>query len=181
MQVTFVRTGHRRYAVEVTRDHAADVAMNPAPGFHDHIPHDLVHFLVESHFGLRDGIYGLLAVGGDAHLFLDPQGSVRDRKRMKAKNRLSGADVGRSERLAALVQHAWELAYGGANAPVSAWEAQEAGVEVAEVEEAAEALARLARSWHALPVGGRLRLAWPWPERGDTRFARAGKVRARDL
>ena len=28
-----------------------------------------------------------------------------------------------------------------------------------------EALARLARSWHALTVGGRLRLTWPWPER----------------
>ena len=39
------------------------------------------------------------------------------------------------------------------------------GVGADEVVTAVEALDRLARSWHALPVGGRLRLAWPWPER----------------
>ena len=165
VHVTFVRTGKRRYAVHVEREHAVDLVMDPAPGFHEHIPHDLVHFLVETHFGLRDGVYGLLAVGGDANTFLDPTGTVRERKRMKAKNRLSGADVGRSEKLAGLVQHAWELTYGGAKAPLSSWDAEEAGVDAAEVREAAEALARLARSWHALPVGGRLCLAWPWRER----------------
>lgn len=165
MQVTFVRTDKRRYAVHVAREHAVDVVMDPAPGFHEYIPHDLVHFLVETHFGLRDGVYGLLAVGGDADTFLDPTGTVRERKRMKAKNRLSGADVGRSEQLAGLVQHGWELRHGGARRSVRQEDLDALGVGANEIDEAVEALNRLARSWHALSVGNRLRLTWPWPER----------------
>ena len=49
-------------------------------------PHDLVHFFVEQHFGLRDGIFGQLAAGGDAHTFVDPSGSMRERRKMKARN-----------------------------------------------------------------------------------------------
>ena len=165
VHVTFLRTGQRRYAVHVDREQAVDVLMDPAPGFHEHIPHDLVHFLVETHFGLRDGVYGLLAVGGDAHTFLDPNGTVRERKRMKAKNRLSGADVGRSEKLAGLVQQGWELRYGNARAQLSRHDLDQAKVGLDEVEAAVEALGRLARSWHAQHVGGRMRLTWPWPER----------------
>jgi hypothetical protein len=165
MQVTFMRTDKRRYAVHVTREHAVDLVMDPAPGFHEYIPHDLVHFLVETHFGLRNGVYGLLAVGGDADTFLDPAGSVRERKRMKAKNRLSGADVGRSEKLAGLVQHAWELRYGGSQRPLPEDGLDALGVAAQEIDDAVEALHRLAHSWHALSVGNRLRLTWPWPER----------------
>jgi hypothetical protein len=165
MQVTFMRTDKRRYAVHVTRENAADLVMDPAPGFHDYIPHDLVHFLVETHFGLREGVYGLLAVGGDADTFLDPRGTVRERKRMKAKNRLSGTDVGRSEKLAGLVQHAWELRYGGAQRQLPADELDSLGVTPHDIDDAVEALHRLARSWHALSSGNRLRLTWPWPER----------------
>ncbi len=165
MQVSFVRTGRRRYAVHVDREHAADVVADPAPGYDDHIPHDLVHFFVETHWGLRDGIFGQLAVGGDAQTFIDPVGSMRERRRMKAKNRLSGSQIGRSELLAGLVQHAWQLQHGGARGALSADAALRAEVELDDVAAAADALDRLARKWHALSVGNRLRLDWPWPER----------------
>ena len=171
MQVSFVRTGKRRYAVHVDREQAADVVMDPAPGFDDHIPHDLVHFFVETHWGLRDGIYGQLAVGGDAHTFLDPVGSMRDRRRMKAKNRLSGADVGQVGLLAGLVQHAWQLRQGQAPVPLPPDAAQRAEVDLDELVTAAEALDRLARRWHSLAVGGRLRVEWPWPERRRAKSA----------
>ena len=171
MHVTFVRTGKRRYAVHVGREQAADVVMDPAPGYDDHIPHDLVHLFVETHWSLRDGIYGQLAVGGDAHTFLDPVGSMRDRRRMKAKNRLSGADIGRSELLAGLVQHAWQLRHGQASVRLPPDAAHRAEVDPDEVVTAAESLDRLARRWHALPVGGRLRVEWPWPERRSVRSA----------
>jgi hypothetical protein len=171
VHVSFVRTGKRRYAVHVEREQAADVVMDPAPGYNDHIPHDLVHFFVETHWGLRDGIYGQLAVGGDAHTFLDPVGSMRERRRMKAKNRLSGSDVGRSELLAGLVQHTWQARHGQAQVPVPPDAALRAEVEPDELVAAADALHRLARRWHALPVGGRLRVEWPWPERGRSRSA----------
>jgi uncharacterized protein (DUF2384 family) len=165
MHVSFVRTGRRRYAVHADREQARRVVMDPAPGYHDHIPHDLVHFFVETHWGLRHGVYGLLAVGGDAHTFIDPHGSMRERRRMQAKNRLSGSDVGRSERLAGLVQHAWQIEHGEARAPVSADVMAELEVDPDELALAVQDLDRLARSWHGLQAGGRLRLAWPWPER----------------
>ena len=112
--MSYVRTGKRRYAVHVHRENAADVVMDPAPGYDDHIPHDLVHLFVETYWGLRDGIFGQLAVGGDAQTFIDPVGSMRERRRMKAKNRLSGSEIGRSELLAGLVQHAWQLRHSSA-------------------------------------------------------------------
>ena len=40
--------------------------MNPAPGYEDLLPHDLVHLLVEIRWKLRDGIYGDVAAGGNA-------------------------------------------------------------------------------------------------------------------
>ena len=165
MHVSFVRTGKRRYAVQVDREHAADVVMDPAPGYDDHVPHDLVHFFVETHWGLRDGIFGQLAAGGDAQTFIDPVGSMRERRRMKAKNRLSGSQIGRSELLAGLVQHAWQLRHGKAPTPLPPDATQRAEVDVDELVTAVEALDRLARKWHALSIGNRLRIEWPWPER----------------
>ena len=126
VHVSCVRTGKRRYAVHVHRENAADVVMDPAPGYDDHIPHDLVHLFVETHWGLRDGIFGQLAVGGDAQTFIDPVGSMRERRRMKAKNRLSGSEIGRSELLAGLVQHAWQLRHGRAVTPLPPDAAQRA-------------------------------------------------------
>jgi hypothetical protein len=154
MQVTFWRSAPRRYGVQVTRTEAPDVVMHPAPGYDDHVPHDLVHFLVERHFGLRDGIFGQLAAGGDAHTFVDPDGSMRER-RSKARNARSGGDIERSEELAAAVHRAWVRR-------------REAAPD-AELEQAVAALDELAVRWHALGVGGRLTLAWPWAERRSQR------------
>ena len=55
MQVRFERTGDRRYAVAVLRTQHGDLRMDPAPGYSDLIPHDLVHLVVEEEFGLRQG------------------------------------------------------------------------------------------------------------------------------
>ncbi|MEX2446540.1 MAG: hypothetical protein WD734_04300 [Dehalococcoidia bacterium] len=63
MRITFIRTGDRRYRVEVRRETPPDLVMEPAPGFDADLPHDLVHLLVEQHWGLREGIYGDLAAG----------------------------------------------------------------------------------------------------------------------
>lgn len=57
MELVFARTGTRRYPVEAHRDAAPDVVTDPAPGYDDHIPHELVHFFVEGHWRLSNGIY----------------------------------------------------------------------------------------------------------------------------
>jgi hypothetical protein len=79
--------------------------MDPAPGYSDLIPHDLVHLVIEEQLGLRDGIFGQLAVGGNAGTFVPTQ-ELRTRawaRRVERRNRATGKDIGRSEALAAQV------------------------------------------------------------------------------
>lgn len=150
--------------------------MDPAPGYDDHMPHDLVHFFVERHWRFRNGIYRQLASGGDARTFRQPNvRSRRQARRTAGKNRLSGQDVGASERLASLTHLTWELRAGrGVQAPDNlGFLRTEAGLDEDALNRAAAELDTLAERWHALPVGGELRLEWPWPER------RTGRRRVR--
>jgi hypothetical protein len=48
MPVTFAKTGARRYGARVERELAHDVFIDPAPGYHDHLPHDRLHFVAEA-------------------------------------------------------------------------------------------------------------------------------------
>lgn len=90
MQVEFQKTGERRYGVVIVRDNLPDLVMNPAPGFDPLIPHDMLHFLVEQEFGLRNAIFGQVAVGGTAGTFIqhpseakNTREASRQRKKMK--------------------------------------------------------------------------------------------------
>ena len=56
MDVVFRRTGARRYAVNVHVTGRPLQVMDPAPGFDDHIPHDLVHYVVEAELRLFAGL-----------------------------------------------------------------------------------------------------------------------------
>src|SRR6478752_6374499 len=105
MQVKFERTGQRRYAVAVLRSEHGDLRMDPAPGYSDLIPHDLVHLVVEEEFGLRDAIFGQLAAGGNAGTFVPTQ-ETRTKawaRRVERRNKARGTQIGRSEQLAAAV------------------------------------------------------------------------------
>lgn len=69
MVVMFRRIGQRRYAVEARRSGFPDLEMNPAPGYDQLIPHDLMHMVVEAQLGLGRAVFGQLALGGDAGTF----------------------------------------------------------------------------------------------------------------
>lgn len=69
MEVQFTRTGERRYAITIFREGYPTIEMNPAPGYDPIIPHDLVHLIVEKEIGLRRGIFGQIAAGGNAGTF----------------------------------------------------------------------------------------------------------------
>ena len=56
MLLVFRRTGNRRYSVVAKRDEMPDVEMDPAPGYNELIPHDLMHLVVEAKLGLARGI-----------------------------------------------------------------------------------------------------------------------------
>ncbi|GAA0965153.1 hypothetical protein [Actinocorallia libanotica] len=171
MKVDFTRTGERRYRVGVTRELAAPLVMEPAPGYHDHLPHDLVHFMVECHWGLKDGVYGQLATGGTG-LFrtVEQPGKrrslQRDRKRGARRDTHSGRDIGRSEQLAQAALIAWTTHHSKRPAPEHVL-ATLAAAAVTEAELAAcvDELVPLADRWHSLPVGEPITLTWPWPER----------------
>ena len=109
MQVRFERTAHRRYAVAVLRTRHGNLRLDPAPGYADLIPHDLVRFVVEDEFGLRQGIFGQIAAGGNAGTFV-PTEELRTKARarqVQRRNRSTGCDMGRSEDLAAQVYPRW--------------------------------------------------------------------------
>lgn len=163
MQITFTRTGQRRYRVVAERD-TGSLVMEPAPGFDEHLPHDLVHFLVERHWQLREGIFGDLAAGGDAGTFL-PLEATRDRRWAKKHAGLAtpGRDMDRSEALAAAAFAAWQVQRGAvpANSEHARATAAAAQVTAAELSAVTPALDSAAAQWHALRVGESMSLEWP--------------------
>jgi len=153
LKVTFTKTAARRYSVYVERDNAPALAISPAPGFDVYLPHDLLHFVAEAEFGLDGGVFGDLAAGGNARIFIpvakDLVAKTWRRNRMK-KPRLP--DGRRSEELAGALERAWGARRHGAAPPP-------------ELEPLMGKLDALAERWHELPVGESLTLDWPRPER----------------
>jgi hypothetical protein len=152
MKVTFTRTRERRYRVTIERERAARIVIEPAPGYHDYLPHDLLHYLVEAEAGIRYGVFGRYAAGADR---------TNDRvwKRLRT---FAPDDVTRSERLAGLAGRAWDHG----KVPV-------------ELEALQPRLRAAARRWHALPVGGSLSFEWPWPEQRVKATPQRRRERAR--
>jgi hypothetical protein len=149
MKVTFTKE-QRRYSVLVERDEGTAL-FSRAPGHDDDLPHDLLHFFAESEFGLDDGIFGALAAGRPAKIFIpvDPKETVKIWRRNRIK-RVKLTDGRRSEQLAARLERQWRERTGD---PALL-----------------QKLDELARRWRALQVGASLTLEWPRPE-GRTHHA----------
>ena len=73
MDVTFRKLTGRRYVMSVVRERGPELAPTPGPGYHDYLPHDAVHFIVESEAGLSGGVFGRIAAG-QSNLFRDDRG-----------------------------------------------------------------------------------------------------------
>jgi hypothetical protein len=147
MQVTFTKTGNRRYGVYVQRDKAPDLWLF-GPGYDERLPHDLLHFVAEAELGLDGAVFGDVAAGGNARIFLPVDRSLvaklwrkqRIRKRVLPEGR-------RSEELTRVLARAVETrTYPDELAPVVA------------------KLDRLAERWEALAPGESITLDWPRPE-----------------
>ncbi|MET3961519.1 hypothetical protein ABIE44_001453 [Marmoricola sp. OAE513] len=168
MRVRFERTGERRYAVAVLRDRHGDLRMDPAPGYSDLIPHDLVHLVVEEQFELRKGIFGQLAAGGNAGTFV-PTDELRTKawaRNVERRNRATGGDMARSEELAAQVYPRW-LRHRG-HLPGSHDVLQHpppTDLTATDLDRAFERLDDLAAQWRGIEVGGAMTIDWRWPER----------------
>jgi hypothetical protein len=170
MKVSFEKTGLRRYGVLVQRDRAPEVFMNPAPGYHEWLPHDLLHFVAEAEWKLDGAVFGQLAAGGDAGTLVPTDQALlgramRERKRRK---RRAGRPKGRrSEVLAHVLERAFAARHGRGRLPPD-WDAELAAARVTpgRLERVLGELDELADRWHSLHVGERLTLEWPRPELG---------------
>src|SRR3954471_12979633 len=118
MKVTFTKTAARRYSVYVERDNAPALAISPAPGFDVYLPHDLLHFVAEAEFGLDGGVFGDLAAGGNARMFIpvDPQLVPKIWRQQRIRKRRL-PDGHRSEELAGLLERTWGARRHGTAAP----------------------------------------------------------------
>jgi hypothetical protein len=172
MRVIFRRSGERRYAVVVEVPGSAAQTMNPAPGFDEHIPHDLVHYVVEAELGLEAGVFGRAARGAGTFYATETASNSREQARRRRKQARREQALGRehahqeqldtSERLAALCDVAWRRRHG--QRPDPALERPSSAIsalDVARVERVVARLDQLAPLWNQLPVGGELTLTWP--------------------
>jgi hypothetical protein len=160
MEVTFTRTGERRYSIAADRGTGPVLHMPAGPGYHAWLPHDVVHFVVERHFEIAGGVFGQLAAGGTAGTFFTIPHRRRDRARGLSERlgALGRQDTARSERLAGACLAAWHARHEGR------WEFADTVAEddAGQMSEALLAeLDEVANRWHALPVGAALTMAWP--------------------
>ena len=117
MEVLFLRTGQRRYAVEVHCAGAPPMRMDPSPGFDECFPHDMQHFIAEEQLGLRFGVFGQVEQGGTASTFhpVADSGSARTAARHRrdvatrgrALQEKGADDMVRSECATLVIWHDW--------------------------------------------------------------------------
>ncbi|WP_148086181.1 hypothetical protein [Actinocorallia herbida] len=172
MDVTFRRTGERRYAVIAEPPGRPAQAMDPAPGYDEQIPHDAVHYLVEAELGLMGGLYGRIARGGGELPIAvrdgeDPKArrrAIRRQQRkqasLRARDHASGDEMGLSEDLAAAVDLAWRRARGARRPEWAPPRPADPEVE-ALVQRLMPAVEAFAERWRGLPVGGAVTFRWP--------------------
>jgi hypothetical protein len=173
MEVTFSKLSGRRYMMTVVRERGPELAPRQGPGYHDYLPHDAVHFLVEAEAGLSGGVFGQIASGRNNIFTTADPALRRHQARREAKQQSRGtsrADLARSESLASLCLPLWELRTGHRR------EAPDRCSPIArdlyDSPVVARILARLdefAARWHALPVGGGITLTWPPIRPGSAR------------
>ena len=169
MTIVFRRTGQQRYAVEALRPGLPVLEINPAPGYDSRIPHDMMHLVVEAQLGLKRGIFGQLAVGGDAGTFHIPatpgansRQLTRTRKRVSTRGRKllsAGRDeCAQSERAAFICSQEWLARKQSKQAKTRR---EQSVLNQRKLDEICEHLDELSAHWLRLRVGESMAVAWP--------------------
>lgn len=186
LEIHFRRTGERRYAVTVYRNGQPLLEMNPAPGYDPLMPHDLLHFIVESELGLRQGIFGQIAEGGTAgtfHPVASSDESSRDtaRRRRRASKRGESLlhngqqESAQSERATSICLHEWlarsadparkklgtAMALQAKQIRGQLPAAENQALSEAAVKRICGRMDELSARWSALSIGESLTVTWP--------------------
>ena len=151
MKVTFTRTRTRGYSLRIEGPDIATAVMDPAPGHHDRLPHDVAHFIVESELGIAGGIFGQMAKGG---ILRPAEGDARVQRKAKRKRdaifKANSDDALFSEHAVYAAQSRWE---GHEIIPETKIPQPDLDRIIAKFEE-------FANEWSKLPVGGSITLEW---------------------
>jgi hypothetical protein len=160
--------------------------MNPAAGYDKWMPHDLLHLIVEAQLGLKRGVFGQLAAGGDAGTFrpgFEPQETsrvaARVRHRVKARGKtltLEGrAESAQSERATYICWYEWLARSQSSDRRSVAQAMTQQAKQVRDVapprelralserklEEICQHLDELSSHWSRLEVGQSMAVRWP--------------------
>jgi hypothetical protein len=176
MEVTFTKDSGRRYLMTIVRERGPELAPRHGPGYHDYLPHDAVHFLVEAEAGLTGGAFGRIAAGQSNMFRPTDNRLLRHQRRREAKRKTSvteHAQMGRSEDLASVCQVLWELRAGHRTEPPSWFDrVPPEDLESRLTERILARLDEFAARWHALPVAQGITLTWPLDHHGRPAGAR---------
>jgi hypothetical protein len=174
MEVTFVKAARPEDQDRVYLTIGGVVRRGPV-----HVVHDLPHLVVESAFGIDDGLWAELEA--DRHAAATSAVTARDPKRQKAGRIVSGAADGKStsrwltagHRRAKVLTNAVSNRFGdGPDTPTGVRQrvarsgerpADEtlSGIDDETIAEAIAGVSAMLRRWTALPAGEVLRLSWP--------------------
>jgi anaerobic selenocysteine-containing dehydrogenase len=152
MEVTFTRTGQRRYRVSVDGPDVVSSYMDPAPGYDERLPHDMAHFIVENELGIKGGVFGQIAAGG---AFIIPTDNTKRRKIARRRERIAHVnhkDALLSEHVIAVTCNLWQKKT--SEAPSIAGFPAEAIKRVCREFDAAS------EAWTRLGVGESMTLVW---------------------
>lgn len=177
--MTFTRQTECRYGVDVSRESGPPARLRVVKLDAESLPREIKHFLVEREFGLKLGIFGQLALGGDAGRFWAAPAD-RDSRLAHLSHRLQvtgRGDLGRSVALVAWCTAAWEIETGrrpagpvdprrfgdqGAERFAEPWPLfNVAAVSCEQVAAAVHYLTATAVAWNELRPGERVAFDWP--------------------
>jgi hypothetical protein len=160
MRIHAVRTPGQRDRLHVTRDDGSEVAW-VFPTYGAGLPHDLVHWAVESAFDLRHGFWGRVAAG------VDPARVNAEAERRGGAGKYAGYGVDLRELLLAecLAAVSWDMSESEIAAQL-ATQAAALHIDVPAVSPARlagvrQTLAALRDAWQALARGGTVAVTWP--------------------
>lgn len=168
LKAAFVRTAGERDRIHVTRSDGSEVSW-PFPTYGDGLPHDLVHLVVESAFGLEDAFWGRVDRGADPKLISDDA----NRKGGAGKYAAYGPDQRQLQLAEALAAASWSGEAGEVRDRIAA-ACETLGVEALRIDaekiaETKAALSRLATKWRGLLPKGALHVGFD-PEDPEASF-----------
>lgn len=150
MQITIVKEASRSHRAVAVRDDGVAVRFAVAD-YGDRLPHDLVHYLVESTLGLEWGFWGLVAAGAELDA-VRRHGARHRRDLPRRPDPLVDEHADELRGAEALVAAAYPLSDGEPGGPLGP------GTPVPGL---AERIEEWNATWQGLGPGGRPRFEWP--------------------